>query len=270
MKMFKQSGVRWFLVLFVLIHVGCLIGLLTFDEESLSGFNPQSPNLTHIFGTTTTGVDIGYILAKSIPITLWFLTLSVVAVLCFALCMGIVFGYFQRLNSYVPLLRLIEIVNSIPMLMVLVILGYYHWLFWGTFLILLVVFKWPLTAQIVQGLAMSQRRSIPVMVAQGTGFKNHLILRHYFLPKILKALMPKIPTLAISIFNTLAIMDYLGYSFIGTPSLGSLIAEGKDNLYAPWILLSGLGGLLVVNLPFIIWSFLGVAANNNSKRLTRA
>ena len=104
MKMFKQSGVRWFLALFVLIHVGCLIGLLTFDEESLSGFNPQSPNLTHIFGTTTTGVDIGYILAKSIPITLWFLTLSVVAVFCFALCMGIVFGYFQRLNSYVPLL----------------------------------------------------------------------------------------------------------------------------------------------------------------------
>ena len=156
------------------------------------------------------------------------------------------------------------------MLMVLVILGYYHWLFWGTFLILLVVFKWPLTAQIVQGLAMSQQRSIPVMVAQGAGFKNHLILRHYFLPKILKALMPKIPTLAISIFNTLAIMDYLGYSFIGTPSLGSLIAEGKDNLYAPWILLSGLSGLLVVNLPFITWSFLGVAANNNGKRLTHA
>ncbi|MAP25032.1 MAG: hypothetical protein CMM87_05840 [Rickettsiales bacterium] len=270
MKVLNQSGMRWFLALFVLIHVGCFIGLVMFDEESLRGFNPQSPNLTHIFGTTTTGLDIGYILANSIPITLWFLTLSVGAVFCFALCLGIVFGYCQRLNSYLPLLRIIEMVNSIPMLMVLVILGYYHWLFWGTFLILLVVFKWPLIAQIVQGLTLSQRRSIPVMVAQNAGFQSHKILRHYFLPKIFKALMPKVPTLAISIFNTLAIMDYLGYSFIGAPSLGSLIAEGKDNLYAPWILLSGLGGLLVVNLPFIIWSFLAIEPNDNDKRLTHA
>lgn len=268
MKLFfpHQKRMRSTLISFLLINGVCLLWMAGFTESGCLAFHPQPPSAAYLLGTTTNGFDISFILAKSIIQTLWFLTVTVSLVFFFSVTLGIVFGYFCRLNFWVPMLRIIEIVNSIPLLMVLVILGYYHWLFWGSFLVLMLLFKWPLCAQVSQGLAMSYRLTMPVLLAQMNGISDLSIIRRYFIPNIFKALIPKVPTLAVSLFNTLTIMDFLGYSFLGTSmSLGSLVAEGKDNLYAPWILLGGLGGLLIVLVPFILLSFSVVSEGNKAE-----
>ena len=54
--------------------------------------------------------------------------------------------------------------------------------------------------------------------------------------------------------TTLTALDFLGFGLpAGSPSLGELLAQGKGNLHAPWLVLSGIVtlGIMLTLLIFI-------------------
>ena len=50
-------------------------------------------------------------------------------------------------------------------------------------------------------------------------------------------------------------LDFLGYGLpVGSPSLGELLAQGKNNLTAPWL---GITGFLVISIMLSLLVFIG-------------
>ena len=60
--------------------------------------------------------------------------------------------------------------------------------------------------------------------------------------------------------TVLTSLDFLGFGLPpGSPSLGELIAQGKNNLQAPWL---GLTGFFVVSLMLSLLVFIGEAVRD--------
>ena len=59
---------------------------------------------------------------------------------------------------------------------------------------------------------------------------------------------------------TLTSLDFLGFGLPpGTPSLGELLNQGKNNLQAPWL---GISGFLVVSIMLSLLVFAGEAVRD--------
>jgi microcin C transport system permease protein len=55
--------------------------------------------------------------------------------------------------------------------------------------------------------------------------------------------------------TTLTSLDFLGYGLpVGSPSLGELLSQGKENLQAPWL---GITGFVVISLILTLVVFVG-------------
>ena len=55
--------------------------------------------------------------------------------------------------------------------------------------------------------------------------------------------------------TTLTSLDFLGFGLPpGSPSLGELVKQGKDNLQAPWL---GLTGFFVISIMLSLLVFIG-------------
>ena len=81
-----------------------------------------------------------------------------------------------------------------------------------------------------------------------------IILRHV-LPNALVATITFMPfTLAGSV-TILTSLDFLGFGLPpGSPSLGELLAQGKANLQAPWL---GVTGFFIIGLMLSLLIFIG-------------
>ena len=59
---------------------------------------------------------------------------------------------------------------------------------------------------------------------------------------------------------TLTSLDFLGFGLpIGSPSLGELLAQGKSNLQAPWLAITG---FLTISLMLSLLVFIGEAVRD--------
>ena len=60
--------------------------------------------------------------------------------------------------------------------------------------------------------------------------------------------------------STLTALDFLGFGLPpGSASLGELLAQGKNNLQAPWL---GITGFLVISLMLSLLIFIGEAVRD--------
>ena len=60
--------------------------------------------------------------------------------------------------------------------------------------------------------------------------------------------------------TTLTSLDFLGFGLpAGSPSLGELLSQGKDNLQSPWLSLSG---FITISLMLSLLIFIGEAARD--------
>lgn len=239
------GGICWLLTLFVPISV---LG----DGQ----MHPAAPSASYWLGTTAEGQSVLGILGGAILVSLGFLWLAVPLVFILAVSIGIFFDFYRRFSFWIPLERVIEILNSLPMLMLLVILSYYQWLSWSVFLLLILFFKWTFMAQIAQGLS-SQISQQPFMhQAKRLGISDWTLFKLYLYPPVARALMPKLSVVGISLFNYMTVLEFLGHPLLSEEvSLGGLIAKGKESLYAPWILGAGLMGVVLVLVPFVWMSW---------------
>ncbi len=220
---------------------------------------PSAPNREHWLGTDDQARDV---LARAIygfRISVLFgFTLTLVSAVI-GVSAGAMQGFF---GGWTDLLaqRFIEVWSGLPTLYLLIILASvvepnFWWL-----LGLLLLFSWMGFVGVVRAEFLRARNFEYVRAAQALGVSNAVIIFRHLLPNAMVATLTFLPfTLAGSV-TVLTSLDFLGIGLPpGSASLGELLAQGKSNLQAPWL---GLTGFVVIGLMLSLLIFIGEAVRD--------
>ena len=92
-----------------------------------------------------------------------------------------------------------------------------------------------------------------VRAARALGQSNWKIIRRHILPNSLTPVVTLVPFDMAAAIGALTSLDFLGLGVPpGTPSLGELLNQGKNNLDAWWISITTFGVLMVTLLLLIL------------------
>jgi len=168
-------------------------------------------------------------------------------------------GYFGGWTD-LSFQRLIEIWNAIPGLYLLLIISSVlvpsFWLLLG----LLTLFSWPALVPLVRAEFLRGRNFEYITAARALGVGNTTIIWRHLLPNAMVATFTFLPFILIGSITGLTSLDFLGFGLPpGSPSLGEMLAQGKDNIHAPWL---GLTGFFVMAIMLSLVIFAGEAARD--------
>jgi microcin C transport system permease protein len=172
---------------------------------------------------------------------------------------GAVQGYF---GGWTDLLfqRFIEIWTSIPSLYLLLIIS--SVLVPGFFVLLgiLLLFSWVSLVHLVRAEFLRGRNFEYIQAARALGVSNGTIIFRHLLPNAMVATMTFLPFILSSSVMTLTALDFLGFGLPpGSPSLGELLSQGKANVQAPWL---GLTGFFSIAIMLSLLIFIGEAVRD--------
>ena len=89
---------------------------------------------------------------------------------------------------------------------------------------------------------------------------NITIMYKHLLPNAMVATVTFLPFILNGSITTLTSLDFLGFGLPpGSASLGELLAQGKANLQAPWL---GISGFLVIAVMLTLLIFVGEAVRD--------
>ena len=220
---------------------------------------PAPPDAHHWLGTDEVSRDV---LAR----VLYGVRLSILfgfSLTFIASAIGIIAGAVQGFyGGYTDLLfqRFIEIWSGMPQLFLLIILaGIIAPNFW-ILLLFLLLFSWMRLTGVVRAEFLRARNLDYVRAAKALGLPDWRIMLRHMLPNAMIATLTFLPFILSDSITLLASLDFLGFGMPpGSPSLGELVSEAKDNPQAPWLGLTAfavLGGVLVLLI------FIGEAARD--------
>ena len=185
-------------------------------------------------------------------------TLTIVSALV-GVTAGAVQGYF---GGWVDLgfQRFIEVWSSVPTLYVLIILtSIIQPTFWWLLGILL-LFSWMGFVGVVRAEFLRARNFDYVRAARALGASDAVIMIRHVLPNAVVATLTFLPFILAGSVTALTGLDFLGIGLPpGSPSLGELLAQGKGNLQAPWLALTG---FVVIALMLSLLIFIGEAVRD--------
>ena len=172
---------------------------------------------------------------------------------------GAVQGYF---GGWTDLLfqRVIEIWTSVPSLYLLLIIS--SVLAPGFFVLLgiLLLFSWVSLVGLVRAEFLRGRNFEYIQAARALGVSNPVIMFRHLLPNAMVATLTFLPFILSSSVMTLTALDFLGFGLPpGSPSLGELLAQGKANVQAPWL---GLTGFFSIAIMLSLLIFIGEAVRD--------
>lgn len=172
---------------------------------------------------------------------------------------GAVQGYFGGKVDLV-FQRFIEVWSSLPQLYLLIIIS--SFLTPGFFVLLgiLLLFSWVSLVHVVRAEFLRARNFEYVNAARALGLSNYRIIMRHLLPNATVATLTFMPFILNSSITTLTSLDFLGFGLPpGSPSLGELLLQGKSNLEAPWL---GLTGFVIIALMLSLLVFIGEAVRD--------
>jgi microcin C transport system permease protein len=210
-------------------------------------------------GTDDQGRDVAARLIYGFRISVLFglaLTLVSSAV---GVAAGAVQGYF---GGWTDLLfqRFIEIWTSVPALYLLLIIS--SVLVPGFFVLLgiLLLFSWVSLVGLVRAEFLRARNFEYVLAARALGVSNIVLMFRHLLPNAMVATLTYLPFILSSSVMTLTALDFLGFGLPpGSPSLGEMLSQGKANVQAPWL---GITGFLTVAILLSLLIFIGEAVRD--------
>ncbi|MGY6248743.1 ABC transporter permease [Bosea thiooxidans] len=172
---------------------------------------------------------------------------------------GAVQGYFGGWTDLI-FQRLIEIWTSIPALYLLIIVAAIITPSFFVLLGILLLFSWVSLVGVVRAEFLRARNFEYVRAARALGLSNRTIMIRHLLPNAMVATLTFLPFILNGSITTLTSLDFLGFGLPpGSPSLGELLAQGKANLQAPWL---GLSGFAVIALMLSLLIFIGEAVRD--------
>ena len=172
---------------------------------------------------------------------------------------GAVQGYY---GGTVDLLfqRFIEIWGGMPQLYLLIILAsIIEPTFW-VLLIFLLLFSWMGLTGVVRAEFLRGRNLDYVRAARALGVSDVRQMSRHILPNAMVATLTFLPFILSGSVSALASLDFLGFGLPpGSPSLGELVNQGKNNLNAPWLALTG---FVVLGTMLSLLTFVGEAVRD--------
>jgi microcin C transport system permease protein len=172
---------------------------------------------------------------------------------------GAMQGYFGGWTDLV-FQRVIEIWTSLPELYLLIIIS--SIIVPGFFVLLgvLLLFSWVRLVHVVRAECLRTRNFEYVNAARALGLSNMRIILRHVLPNATVATLTFLPFVLNGSITTLTALDFLGFGLPpGSPSLGELLLQGKSNLTAPWL---GITGFVVIALMLSLLVFIGEAVRD--------
>ena len=178
----------------------------------------------------------------------------IVTAVCAALGVlyGAIQGYFAGWTD-IAMERFNEIWSAMPVLYMLIIFSSLFSASFWLLVILISVFGWLGIAAYVRAEFLRNRTLDYVRAARALGQSNRKIIWRHILPNSLTPVVTLVPFEMAAAIGALTSLDFLGLGVPpGTPSLGELLNQGKNNLDAWWISLSTFGVLMVMLLLLIL------------------
>ncbi|MBW2066710.1 MAG: ABC transporter permease [Deltaproteobacteria bacterium] len=220
---------------------------------------PAPPSADNWLGTDDQGRDVVARLIYGFRISVLFgLILTVISSLV-GIAAGAVQGYF---GGWIDLLfqRFIEIWSGLPILYLLIILASvvepnFWWL-----LGLMLLFSWMSLVGVVRAEFLRVRNFDYVRAARALGVSDAMIMFRHILPNAMVATLTFLPFILNGSITTLTALDFLGFGLPpGSPSLGELLNQGKNNLQAPWL---GITAFMVLAVMLSLLIFIGEAVRD--------
>lgn len=218
--------------------------------------NPAAPSRDNWLGTDDRGRDVLARLLYGFRVSVLFgLALTVIGVLLGVLT-GALQGYFGG-RTDLAFQRLIEVWSSMPELYLLIIFAAVFDPSIGLLLLLLSLFGWMGLSDYVRAEFLRNRQLDYVRAARAMGLSNWQIIWRHLLPNSLTPVVTFLPFRMSAAILALTSLDFLGLGVpADTPSLGEMLAQGKNNIDAWWISLSTFSALV---LTLLLLTFMGDA-----------
>lgn len=220
---------------------------------------PSPPSAQNWLGTDASGGDVLARLLYGTRVSLLFGLLLTLFSSVIGIITGALQGYFGGRIDLAGQ-RLIEIWSGMPTLFMLILLSSviqpgFWWL-----LLLTVLFGWMSLAGVVRAEFLRTRNFDYVRAARALGVSDSRIMLRHILPNALVATLTYLPFILCGAITTLTSLDFLGFGLpVGAPSLGELLLQGKNNLQAPWL---GLSGFIALALLLSLLIFIGEAVRD--------
>jgi microcin C transport system permease protein len=210
-------------------------------------------------GTDDQGRDVLARLLYGFRLSVLFgLALTVISSLI-GIAAGAVQGYFGGWTDLI-FQRFIEIWSSLPHLYLLIIIASIITPSFFVLLGILLLFSWVSLVHVVRAECLRTRNFEYVNAARALGLSNPAIILKHVLPNATVATLTFLPFVLNGSITTLTALDFLGFGLPpGSPSLGELLLQGKSNLAAPWL---GITGFLVIALMLSLLVFIGEAVRD--------
>lgn len=210
--------------------------------------NPAPPSAANWLGTDDRGRDLLAQLIYGFRVSILFaLALTAIGVV-----LGVVAGAIQGFfGGRVDLVfqRFIEIWGSMPELYLLIIFSAVFAPSVALLLVLLSLFGWMGLSDYVRAEFLRNRQLDYVRAARAMGLSDWQIIWRHVLPNSLTPVVTFLPFRMSAAILALTSLDFLGLGVPpGTPSLGELLSQGKNNIDAWWISLSTFGVLVLTLL----------------------
>ncbi len=208
----------------------------------------------HWLGTDDQGRDVVARLLYGFRISVIFGLLLTVASSIIGVIVGAVQGFF---GGWVDLIgqRLLDIWGSMPTLYVLLIVSSVLVPGFWVLLFILIIFSWTSLVGIVRAEFLRARNLEYVAAARALGLSNTQIMLRHLLPNAMVATLTFMPFIAGGSVSTLTSLDFLGLGLpAGYPSLGELLNQGKEYIFAPWLSLTS---FLVIATILVLFVFIG-------------
>ncbi len=220
---------------------------------------PAPPSWENWLGTDDQGRDVLARVIYGFRISVLFgLILTVFSALV-GVTAGAVQGFFGGWTD-LTFQRFIEILGSLPRLYILLILSAILAPSFWTLLGIMLLFEWTAFVGPVRAEFLRSRNFEYVRAARALGLSNSQIMFKHLLPNAMVATVTFLPFILDGAIAALTALDYLGFGLPpGSPSLGELLQQGKQNLQAPWL---GLTAFFVIGLMLSLLVFVGEAVRD--------
>jgi len=196
---------------------------------------PAAPDSQNWLGTDDQGRDVLARLIYGFRISILFglaltITSSVIGVIA-----GGIQGYFGgRID--LGMQRFIEIWSGLPVLFILIIMASIITPGFWSLLLIMLLFSWTSLIDVVRAEFLRARNFDYVRAARALGIGNITIMHRHVLPNAMVATLTLLPFVLTGSITVLTSLDFLGFGLPpGSPSLGELLSQGKNNIQAPWL-----------------------------------
>lgn len=220
---------------------------------------PAPPSAQNWLGTDDQGRDVLARILYGLRLSILFGLGLTIAGAAIGVTVGALQGYYGGAVDLIGQ-RILEVWGGLPMLFMIIILVSIFSPSIGWLFAVMLLFGWMSLVGLVRAEFLRARNFDYVRAARAMGTSDRKIIFKHILPNALASSLSQLPFILTANITALTALDFLGYGLPpGSPSLGELMTQAKNNLDSPWLAWSAFFALTIL-LSLLI--FIGEAARD--------